>query len=91
MLEQCHVSFKSMVRKSGVDSRDWDTYLKYLLFAYRSAPHTVTGFTPFELIYGRDVRGPLEMLKQGWLEGSIPEKALHEWVEQLRDRLVSMA
>ena len=31
------------------------------------------------------------MLKQDWLEGSIPEKALHEWVEQLRDRLVSMA
>ena len=31
------------------------------------------------------------MLKQGWLEGSIPEKALHEWVEELRDRLVSMA
>ena len=30
------------------------------------------------------------MLKQGWLEGSIPEKALHECVE-LRDRLVSMA
>ena len=91
MLERWRASFKSMVRKSGVDSRDWDTYLKYLLFAYRSAPHTVMGFTPFELIYGRDVRGPLEMLKQGWLEGSIPEKALHEWLEQLRDRLVSMA
>ena len=37
------------------------------------------------------MRGPLEMLKQDWLEGSIPEKALHEWVEELRDRLVSMA
>ena len=36
------------------------------------------------------MQGPLEMLKQGWLEGSIPEKALHDWVEQLRDRLVSM-
>ena len=31
------------------------------------------------------------MLKQGWLEVSIPEKALHECVEELRDRLVSMA
>ncbi len=91
MLERWHTSFKSMVQKSGVDSRNWDTYLKYLLFAYRSAPHTVTGFTPFEPIYGRDVQGPPEMLKQGWLEGSIPAKALHEWVEELRDRLISMA
>ena len=31
--------------------------------------------------------GSLEMLKQGCMDGSIPEKALHE----LRDRLVSMA
>ena len=31
------------------------------------------------------------MLKQGWMEGSIPEKALQEWIKQLRDRLVSMA
>ena len=48
--------------------------LKYLLFAYRFVPHTVTGFTLFELIYGRDVRWALEMLKQGWMVGSIPEK-----------------
>ena len=81
---------QSVVRKSGVDSNDWDTYLKYLLFASRSAPHTVTGFIWFELIKGWDVRGALEMLKEGWLEGCVLEKALHEWVEELSDRLMSM-
>ncbi len=63
-----------MVQKSGADRKDWDTYLKDLLFAYRFVPHTVTGFTLFELTYGRDVRWALEMLKQGWMEGSILEK-----------------
>ena len=52
MLERWHASFKSMVRKSGIESRDWETYLKFLLFAYRFAPHRVMVFTPFELIYG---------------------------------------
>ena len=73
------------------DRKDWDKYLKYLLFAYRSAPHSVTGFTPFELIYGRDVRGPLEMLKCTWLDGELPEKSLHDWVEQLKDRMEVMS
>ena len=69
MLERWHASFKGMIRKSGVERNEWDIYLKYLLFAYRSVPHLVTGFTPFELIYGRDVRGPLELFKQSWLDG----------------------
>ena len=51
----------------------------------------MTGFTPFELIYGRDVRGPLEMLKCTWLDGELPEKSLHDWVEQLKDRMEVMS
>jgi len=91
MLERWHASLKSMLKKSEGDHKDWDKYLKYLLFAYRSTPHSVTGFTPFELIYGRDVRGPLEMLKSTWLSGELPEKSLHEWVEQLKDKMEAMS
>ena len=56
MLERWHASMKSMIKKTELDHRNWDKCLKYLLFAYRSTPHSVTGFSPFELIYGRDVR-----------------------------------
>ena len=91
ILERWHASLKSMLKKAQGDRKDWDKYLKYLLFAYRSAPHSVTGFTPFELIYGRDVRGPLEMLKCAWLDGELPEKSLHDWVEQLKDRMEVMS
>ena len=48
--------------------------LKYVLFSYRSMPHSSTGFSPFELIYGRPVRGPLDVLKEGWLAGETVEK-----------------
>ena len=45
---------KSMLRKF-VNSRekDWDQYIPYLLFAYREVPQESTGFSPFELLFGR--------------------------------------
>ena len=41
-------------------------YLPYLLFAYREVPQESTGFSPFELLYGRKVRGPLDVLRETW-------------------------
>ena len=40
--------------------------LPYLLFAYREVPQSTTGFSPFELLYGREVRGPLDMVREEW-------------------------
>ena len=37
--------------------------LANLLFAYREVPQASTGFSPFELLYGRAVNGPLDVLK----------------------------
>ena len=38
---------------------DWDRYVESLLFAYREAPQRSLLFPPFELLYGRRVRGPM--------------------------------
>ena len=38
----------------------WDELLPWVLFAYRSAEHSTTGFTPFELLYGRQPRDTLD-------------------------------
>ena len=46
----------------------WDTYLPYLLFAYREVPQASTGFSPFELLYGRKVNGPLGLVYDTWTE-----------------------
>ena len=56
-----------MLRKvSGRDGKDWDKLLPYLLFAYREVPQASTGFSPFELLYGHRVRGPLSVLSESW-------------------------
>ena len=37
-----------------------------MLFAYSEVPESTTGFSPFELLYGREVRGPSDMLREKW-------------------------
>jgi hypothetical protein len=41
---------------------DWDEYLPYVLFAYRTSPHHSTKQSPFYLLYGRNVRFPFDSL-----------------------------
>jgi hypothetical protein len=37
---------------------DWDEYLNFVLFAYRTAVHHSTQYSPFFLLYGRQARQP---------------------------------
>ena len=57
LVERFNGTLKAMLRKFVSRSqRDWDDYLPYMLFAYREVPQESTGFSPFELLYGRRVR-----------------------------------
>ena len=58
MLERFHSTLKGMMRKTYKANKDWDEYLPYVCFAFRDSVHTATGFTPFQLLFGRDVCGP---------------------------------
>jgi hypothetical protein len=45
---------KSMLKKLYQERpNDWDRYLPAVLFAYREVPQASTGFSTFELLYGR--------------------------------------
>ena len=63
-----------------------------MLFAYREAPHASMGFSPFELLYGRTVRGPLSILRELWdkekTEGEV--SSTYEYVFKLRERLENL-
>ena len=40
---------------------DWDLFIPYALFAYRTAVQSSTNETPFYLLYGRDPRLPIDV------------------------------
>jgi hypothetical protein len=48
--------------------KDWDDGVHLLLFAAREAVQESLGFSPFELVFGHTVRGPLKLVKEKWLD-----------------------
>ena len=67
LVERFHKTLKDMLKKTACEEgKDWDRFIPYL-FAYREVPQESTRFSPFELLYGRDVRGPLDVLKESWV------------------------
>lgn len=53
---------------------EWNKALPFVLFAYRETPHTSTGFSPFELMFGRTARGPLDTPVGGTRPSTRPER-----------------
>ncbi|XP_064103315.1 uncharacterized protein LOC135213265 [Macrobrachium nipponense] len=90
LVERFNGTLKTMLRKmSSERPKDWDRYLPALLFAYRGVPQESTGFSPFELLYGRTVRGPMTVLKELWTkEETMPDvKSTYQYVIDLKERL----
>ena len=59
-----------------------------LLFAVKEAVQDSLGFSPFELVFGCTVKGPLKLLKENWLASEPPTNLLDQ-VSNLRHRLTS--
>jgi hypothetical protein len=64
LLERFHRTWKNMVSMFvSEDQRDWDNWLPCALYAYNSARYTTTGCSPNELLMGRRLRAPNELLR----------------------------
>ena len=68
-------------------AKDWPKAVKFALFAIRSVPNRSTGFTPFELVYGRNVRSPLELSVEQLFQDQPLQLDVFQWVEQLNEHL----
>ena len=86
-LERYHQTLKNMIRAYCEDfPEDWDKGIPFLLFATRDSPNESTGFTPFELVYGHEVRGPLKLIKERFLSEE-DETNLFNYVSNFKERL----
>ena len=81
-----------MLRRTvAEEGKDWDKLLPYLLFAYREVPVVSTGFSPFELLYGRAVWGPLDVIKATWEADEKSDESVVSYVLSIQERLTKMA
>ena len=93
LTEKINGVLKMMLKRLTVDRpKDWDRYVDALLFAYREVPQCSTGYSPFELLYGRTVRGPLQILQRCWTqekdEGD-EVRSSYQYVLDLKEKLES--
>ncbi|MGH0185230.1 UNVERIFIED_CONTAM: hypothetical protein FKN15_017326 [Acipenser sinensis] len=88
LVERFNQTLKAMLRRFvNQEQKHWASLLPYLLFAVREVPQSSTGFSPFELLYGRQPRGILDLLREGWEEHKGSSKNVVQHVLLLRDRL----
>ncbi len=92
LVERFNQTLKSMLRKAvSSEGKDWDEWIPYLLFAYREVPQASTGFSPFELLYGRNVWGPLDILKESWEASKKSSESVISYVLSTQEKLKGMA
>jgi len=90
LVERFNGTLKTMLKRMCSERpQDWDRYMDALLFAYREAAQESLGFAPFEMLYGRSVKGPLRILRQLWTrEQSDPEvRTTYQYVVDPRNCL----
>ncbi|GFV19152.1 retrovirus-related Pol polyprotein from transposon 297 [Trichonephila clavipes] len=63
---------KELLVKNREDKLDagseWDKHLPSILLALRTVSHESTGYTPSELVYGKNLRTPETLVMEHWME-----------------------
>ena len=86
-LERFHQTLKTMMKTYCHQyDKDWDEGVHLVLFAAREAVQESLGFSPFELVFGHTVRGPLKLLKEKWLTET-SDLNLLDYVSTFKQRL----
>ena len=69
---QCYGGAERLIRTvTGVivnvaeEQEEWDQYLPKVLLALRASTHETTGFSPSMLMFGRELRLPIDAMREG--------------------------
>jgi hypothetical protein len=74
----------SMFTSTG--QRDWDNYLPYIMMAYRSAVQETTGYSPNQMMLGREAELPIDIV-MGYPEEDVIEGTHHEYVDDMKQKM----
>lgn len=86
-VEKWHSVLKRVLRALTYEYKtDWEAGLPGAMFALRSVPHDATGFSPAELVYGRELRSPMRLIRERWEERESDDTVV-EYILDLLQRL----
>ncbi|KRZ39509.1 hypothetical protein T02_8197, partial [Trichinella nativa] len=77
LVERMNRTLLDLLAKASIDHPDdWDAHLDRVLLAYRSSVHHTTGATPSRVIFGREMRLPVDLVYG--LPENTPEESVGE-------------
>ncbi|XP_069993662.1 uncharacterized protein [Penaeus vannamei] len=86
-LERYHQTLKTMLTKYCHETgSEWDLGVPLMLYAIRCTKQESLGFSPYELLFGRDIRGPIKLLYESWI-GIENSGSLSDYVVKMKTRL----
>ncbi|KAG8177020.1 hypothetical protein JTE90_029682 [Oedothorax gibbosus] len=88
-IERFHRTVKIVLKVLCLESGShWEQAIYPALFALRTVTHESTGFTPVELVHGKNLRTPLTLLYEKWLDVEETEgEPVTEYVFSLINRM----
>ena len=89
-VERMHGTLVPMLRKLMTKDLAWDEQLKFALYAIRATPNRSTGFAPFEMIHGRVLHSPLDVVVQEIEQAHSRNVRAVEWLEELTRRVTTI-
>ncbi|XP_063596500.1 uncharacterized protein LOC134773250 [Penaeus indicus] len=86
-LERFHQTLKCTLTKfcNEVD-KEWDESVPFMLYAIRTAKNESLGYSPCELLFGYQIRGPLEILFESLVDENKTDN-LSLYVEKMKERI----
>ncbi|GBM81210.1 hypothetical protein AVEN_236422-1 [Araneus ventricosus] len=87
-VELFHKTIKRLLRVLCYESgENWERTLPFALLTLRTVTHESTGFSPAELVHGRNLRTKQTLLFEKWAELGEEENPVTEYVFTLLNRL----
>lgn len=64
LVERLNRTLGQKLAQLAQKEEEWDEYLPFVLMAYRSTPQDSTGFSPYRLMFGREMPKPIDVALQ---------------------------
>ena len=89
MVERFNSTIKRTLRKlQQKSSLQWDKCLPFVLWVYRGAVHSSTGFSPHKMLYGRKMRMALDELADCWMDREqCMGTGIVEYLDKLKNKI----
>ncbi|KRX24424.1 Retrovirus-related Pol polyprotein from transposon [Trichinella nelsoni] len=89
MVKRMNRTLLDLLAKASIDHPDdWDAHLDRVLLAYRSSVHHTTGATPSRVVFGRELRLPVDLVYG--LPRDMPEQSVGEYTQRLQHDLAQL-